>query len=79
MPSLLESVTNFQEVKYKKIQRSAETYQAVQEWAIDEITRNVANYTTVMGIPAKVINKNNKKNNKNFTPYGTPVDLDYKN
>ena len=49
MPSLLESVTNFQEVKYKKIQRSAETYQAVQEWAIDEITRNVANYHTYTG------------------------------
>ena len=43
------------------------------------VTRNVESYTTVMGIPAKVINKNNKKNNKNFTPYGTPVDLDYNN
>ena len=40
------------------------------------VTRNVANFTTVMGIPAKVIKKNDKKN---FTPYGTPVDLDYKN
>ena len=43
------------------------------------VTRNVASYTTVMGIPAKVIKKNDKKNNKNFTPYGTPVDLDYNN
>ena len=23
--------------------------------------------------------KNNKQNKKNFTPYGTPVDLDYNN
>ena len=49
MPSLLESVTNFQEVKYKKIQRSPETYQAVKEWAIDEITRNVQSYHTYSG------------------------------
>ena len=39
------------------------------------VTRNVESFTTVMGIPAKVI----KKNNKNFTPYGTPVDLDFNN
>ncbi len=43
------------------------------------MTRNVESFTTVMGIPAKVIKKNDKKNNKNFTPYGTPVDLDYNN
>ncbi len=43
------------------------------------VTRNVENFTTVMGIPAKVIKKNDKKNNKSFTPYGTPVDLDYNN
>ena len=43
------------------------------------VTRNVESFTTVMGIPAKVIKKNDKKNNKNFTPYGTPVDLDYNN
>ena len=43
------------------------------------VTRNVENFTTVMGIPAKVIKKYDKKNNKNFTPYGTPVDLDYNN
>ena len=43
------------------------------------VTRNVESFTTVMGIPAKVIKKSNKKNNKNFTPYGTPVDLDYNN
>lgn len=49
MPTLFESVTNFQEVKHKKMQRSPETYQAVQEWAIDEITRNVANYHRYTG------------------------------
>ena len=43
------------------------------------VTRNVESFTTVMGIPAKVIKKNDKKNNKNFTPYGTPVDLEYDN
>ena len=43
------------------------------------VTRNVANFTTVMGIPAKVIKKNDKNNKKNFTPYGPPVDLDYNN
>ena len=42
------------------------------------MTRNVESFTTVMGIPAKV-KKNDKKNNKNFTPYGTPVDLDFNN
>ena len=41
------------------------------------VTRDVDNYTTVMGIPAKVIKKYNKKNNKSFTPYGTPTDLEY--
>ncbi len=40
------------------------------------VTRNVANFTTVMGIPARVIKKGD---NKNFTPYGTPVDLDFNN
>jgi len=30
------------------------------------VTRNVESFTTVMGIPAKVIKKNDKKNNKNF-------------
>ena len=43
------------------------------------VTRNVKNFTTVMGIPAKVIKKYDNKKNKNFTPYGTPVDLDYNN
>ena len=43
------------------------------------VTRNVKSFTTVMGIPAKVIKKNDNNNNKNFTPYGTPVDLDYNN
>ena len=43
------------------------------------VTRNVDSFTTVMGIPAKVIKKNDKKNNKSFTPYGTPIDLDYNN
>ncbi len=41
------------------------------------VTRNVASFSTVMGVPAKVIKRNNKKENKIFTPYGTPVDLDY--
>ena len=41
------------------------------------VTRDVDDYTTVMGIPAKVIKKYNKKNNKSFTPYGTPTDLEY--
>ena len=43
------------------------------------VTRNVESFTTVMGIPARVIKKNDKKNNKSFTPYGTPVDLDFNN
>ncbi len=41
------------------------------------VTNNVEDFTTVMGIPAKVVKKYNKKDNKKFTPYGTPTDLDY--
>ena len=40
------------------------------------VTRNVEDFSTVMGIPAKVIKKFDKKNNRNFTPYGTPIDID---
>ena len=49
MRTLFESVSMFEEVKHKKMQRSPETYQAVQEWAIDEITRNVASYHRYTG------------------------------
>ena len=40
------------------------------------VTRNVEDFSTVMGIPAKVIKKYDKKNNRSFTPYGTPIDID---
>ena len=40
------------------------------------VTRNVDDFSTVMGIPAKVIKKYDKKNNRTFTPYGTPIDID---
>jgi hypothetical protein len=49
MPTLFENVSMFEEVKHKKMQRSPETYQAVQEWAIDEISRNVASYHRYTG------------------------------
>ena len=41
------------------------------------VTKNVEDFTTVMGIPAKVVKNYNKKKSKNFTPYGTPTDIDY--
>ena len=40
------------------------------------VTRNVEEFSTVMGVPAKVIKKYDKKNNRTFTPYGTPIDID---
>ena len=40
------------------------------------VTRNVEDFSTVMGVPAKVIKKYDKKNNRTFTPYGTPIDID---
>ena len=41
------------------------------------VTKNVDNYATVMGIPAQVIKR--KKEDKSFTAYGTPLDIDYDN
>ncbi len=43
------------------------------------VTKNVEDFSTVMGIPAKVVKDYNKKKNKKFTPYGTPTDIDYDN
>ena len=40
------------------------------------VTKNVAPYTTVMGIPAKQVIKKNKDSVKGFTAYGTPTDSD---
>ena len=43
------------------------------------VTRNVEDFSTVMGVPAKVIKIYDKKNNRTFTPYGTPIDIDENN
>ncbi len=40
------------------------------------VTKDVKKDTTVMGIPAKEIDKIHKKINVDFTAYGTPIDLD---
>ena len=40
------------------------------------VTKNVAPYTTVMGIPAKQVEKKNKNSMKDFTAYGTPTEYD---
>ena len=42
----------------------------------DNVNANKA-FDTVMGSPAKSVKKYNKLNNKNFTAYGTPTDIDY--
>ena len=43
------------------------------------VTKNVLAFNTVMGIPARVIKKNNRKNMKSFTAYGTPTEIDFEN
>ena len=43
------------------------------------VTKNVLQYTTVMGIPAKPVKKHLKNRKKEFTAYGTPTEEDYDN
>ncbi len=40
------------------------------------VTKNINANSTVMGIPAKEITKNNLNLEKSFTAYGTPTDID---
>ena len=40
------------------------------------VTKSVKEYTTVMGIPARVITKSKNNKEKTFTAYGTPTDID---
>ena len=40
------------------------------------VTKNINANSTVMGIPAKELNKNNLNLEKSFTAYGTPTDID---
>ena len=40
------------------------------------VTKNINANSTVMGIPAKELNKNNLYLEKSFTAYGTPTDID---
>ena len=42
------------------------------------VTKNINANSTVMGIPAKEIIKNNLNLDKSFTAYGTPTDIDLK-
>jgi len=40
------------------------------------VTKNINAKSTVMGIPAKVLTKNSFDEEKSFTAYGTPTDID---
>ena len=40
------------------------------------VTKSIKAYSTVMGIPAKELIKNNLNLEKSFTAYGTPTDID---
>ena len=39
------------------------------------VTKSVKSNSTVMGIPAKMINKSKENKEKSFTAYGTPTDI----
>ena len=49
MNSLQKLIESFDEVTHRKIHRTPETYRAIDEWAIEEITRNVHNYHSYNG------------------------------
>ena len=42
------------------------------------VTKNINANSTVMGIPAKQLAKNNFNIDRSFTAYGTPTDIDLK-
>ena len=42
------------------------------------VTKPIESNSTVMGIPAKMINKSKENKEKSFTAYGTPTNIDIK-